>query len=67
MVAGLDNTRGSVEVSNILVGGCVPEEDASEVVAVEFASAVARAFDAHSGAKCPKVCNVGLPSVPCHI
>ena len=51
MVTGLDNTGGCVKVCYILVGGCVPEEDAGVVVAVEFASVVARAFYAYSGAK----------------
>jgi hypothetical protein len=36
VVARFDNTRGSVEVHYVLVGGGITQEDTGEIVMVEF-------------------------------
>ena len=46
MVAGFDNASSGVQVCDVLVGGGVLKEDASEVVAVELAPTMAWSLDA---------------------
>jgi hypothetical protein len=36
MVTRLDNTGGSVEIEDVLVGGRIAEEDACKVMMIEF-------------------------------
>ena len=50
-VAGFDDACGGVQIDDVLVGSCVPKEDAGEVMAVELAPAVAWSFDTYARAE----------------
>ncbi len=60
MVGTLDNTGHYVNVTDVVVSGRVPDEDAVEVMAVQFSSAFARLLDADTQAERPEVLEVWL-------
>ncbi len=67
MVTCFDNYRCCINVSDVLVCGSIPNEDASVVVVVQFSVTLTRCLDTHTRPKHLKVGNVRLSIVPCFV
>jgi hypothetical protein len=51
MMAGLNSTQINIHINNILVSCCVSQENAMEVMPVQFCTSHPCALDTHSGPK----------------
>ena len=60
MVRMLDNTGHNVNVTDVVVGGRVSDEDSVKVMLVQLSSAFARLFDADTQAEYPEMFEVWL-------
>jgi hypothetical protein len=64
MVTRLDDTGGSVEIENVLIGGRIAKEDARIVVSIKFGPSWTSSFNTHVGPECFEVCDVGFAAMP---
>jgi hypothetical protein len=64
MVTRLDNTGGSVEIEDVLVGGRIAKEDACKVMMIKFGALWSRSFNAHAGPERFQAGNVRFMAMP---
>jgi hypothetical protein len=67
MVTRCYNAGVKVEVGNVLISSSIAQENACEVVAIEFDLASPSAFHAYTRSKGLQVCDVGLASIPAFV